>query len=110
MAISGLLARLGLDRPDLRAWAMYDWAISGYQTIVMTAVFPIFFARVPAALLSPPEATARYADLNTLYLAVVALLSPVLGAVADYLGIARRLLFPPRITATRRRAPRSPVP
>ena len=93
MTISGLLGRLGLDRPDLRAWAMYDWAISGFQTIVMTAVFPIFFARVPAGLLSPPEATARYADLNTLYLAVVALLSPVLGAVADYLGIARRLLF-----------------
>ena len=93
MAISTLLGRLGLDRPDLRAWAMYDWAISGFQTIVMTAVFPIFFARVPAGLLSPPEATARYADLNTLYLAVVALLSPVLGAVADYLGIARRLLF-----------------
>ncbi len=93
MTISALLGRLGLDRPDLRAWAMYDWAISGFQTIVMTAVFPIFFARVPAALLSPPEATARYADLNTLYLAVVALLSPVLGAVADYLGIARRLLF-----------------
>ncbi|MBP2646758.1 MAG: major facilitator superfamily protein [Gemmatimonadetes bacterium] len=93
MAISRLLGRLGLDRPDLRAWAMYDWAISGFQTIVMTAVFPIFFARVPAALLSPADATARYADLNTLYLAVVALLSPVLGAAADYLGIARRLLF-----------------
>ncbi len=93
MTISGILGRLGLDRPDLRAWAMYDWAISGFQTIVMTAVFPIFFARVPAGLLSPPEATARYADLNTLYLAVVALLSPVLGAVADYLGIARKLLF-----------------
>jgi len=93
MPISALLGRLGLDRPELRAWAMYDWAISGFQTIVMTAVFPIFFARVPAGLLSPPEATARYADLNTLYLAVVALLSPVLGAVADYMGIARRMLF-----------------
>jgi UMF1 family MFS transporter len=93
MTISGLLGRLGLDRPDLRAWAMYDWAISGFQTIVMTAVFPIFFARVPASLLAPPEATARYADLNTLYLLVVALLSPVLGALADYLGIARKMLF-----------------
>ena len=72
---------------------MYDWAISGFQTIVMTAVFPIFFARVPASLLSPPEATARYADLNTLYLLVVALLSPVPGALADYLGIARKMLF-----------------
>lgn len=93
MTRPGLLARMGLDRPELRAWAMYDWAISGYQTIVMTAVFPIFFAKVPAALLAPTEATARYADLNTLYLTIVALLSPVLGAMADYLGIARRMVL-----------------
>ena len=36
-----LLARLGLDRPELRAWAMYDWAASAMQTTVMVAVFPI---------------------------------------------------------------------
>jgi UMF1 family MFS transporter len=41
-----LLARLGLDRPDLRAWAMYDWAISAVQTTIMVAVFPTYFGEV----------------------------------------------------------------
>ncbi len=88
------MARLGLDRPDLRAWAMYDWAISGFQTIVMTAVFPIFFARVPAApalaaggdraLRRPQHALPRRWWRCSL---------PSSARVADYLGIARRLLF-----------------
>ena len=36
--------RLGLHRPELRAWALYDWANSALVTIV-TAVFPIYFPR-----------------------------------------------------------------
>ncbi len=43
------LARLGLDRPELRAWAMYDWAASAMQTTVMVAVFPIYFVKVAGA-------------------------------------------------------------
>ena len=43
------LDRLGLGRPELRAWAMYDWAVSSLQAVVLTAVFPIFFVRVAAA-------------------------------------------------------------
>jgi len=34
---STLLGRLGLDRPELRAWAMYDWANSAFLTVVVTA-------------------------------------------------------------------------
>ena len=45
-----LLARVGLDRPELRAWAMYDWANSAFQTTVITAVFPRFFSDFAAAL------------------------------------------------------------
>ena len=33
------LDRIGLGRPDLRAWAMYDWANSAYQTTIIAAVF-----------------------------------------------------------------------
>ena len=36
-----LLERLGLGRPEVRAWAMYDWANSAYQTTIIAAVFPI---------------------------------------------------------------------
>ncbi len=39
-----LLNRLGLHRPELRAWAMYDWANSAFMTVVVTAVFPNYFS------------------------------------------------------------------
>jgi UMF1 family MFS transporter len=71
---------------------MYDWAASAVQTTIMVAVFPIYFVKVAAANLEPTAATQRLATVNTLALVVVALLSPILGAVSDYGGIKKRLL------------------
>ena len=87
-----LLSRLGLHRPELRAWAMYDWANSAFQSTIITAVFPDFFASVAAADLSPAVATARYAWATTIAVAIVAVLGPVLGAIADYRAIKKRML------------------
>jgi UMF1 family MFS transporter len=87
-----LLSRLGLDRPELRAWAMYDWAASAVQTTIMVAVFPIYFVKVAGAGLPPSSATQRLATVNTLALVVIALISPMLGAISDYRGIKKRLL------------------
>ncbi len=86
-----LLERVGLGRPELRAWAMYDWANSAFVTTMVAAVFPIYFANVSADGLPKNEATARFAMASTVALTVVALLSPFLGAVADY--AARRKLL-----------------
>jgi UMF1 family MFS transporter len=88
----GVLARLGLDRPELRAWAMYDWANSAMMTIVVTAVFPIYYSRVAAAPLAPADATLRFTQATTIALAIVALLSPLLGALADFGAIKKRML------------------
>ena len=87
-----LLARLGLDRPELRAWAMYDWAASAMQTTVMVAVFPIYFVKVAGAGLPGAGATQRLATVNTIALVVIALASPVLGAVSDYGGNKKRFI------------------
>ncbi|HUR93916.1 MAG TPA: MFS transporter [Gemmatimonadales bacterium] len=87
-----LLARLGLDRPELRAWAMYDWAASAMQTTVMVAVFPIYFVKVAGAGLPEGAATQRLATVNSLALVVIALVSPVLGAISDYGGTKKRFL------------------
>jgi MFS transporter, UMF1 family len=92
MLRSSLLARLGLDRPELRAWAMYDWAASAMQTTVMVAVFPIYFVKVAGANLAESGATQRLATINTIALVVIALASPVLGAVSDYGGTKKRFL------------------
>jgi UMF1 family MFS transporter len=89
---AGLLARLGLGTPELRAWAMYDWANSAIFTVVVTAVFPTYFARVPAAALPGATATARYSLATTLALLVAVVLSPVVGAIADARPVKKRLL------------------
>jgi UMF1 family MFS transporter len=91
-APASLLARLGLNRPELRAWAMYDWANSAFQSTVITAVFPPFFATVAAAGLPGPVATARFAWATTIAVAITAVLGPILGAVADYRAMKKRLL------------------
>ncbi|HKU59726.1 MAG TPA: MFS transporter [Gemmatimonadales bacterium] len=85
-----LLARLGLDRPELRAWAMFDWATSAVQTTVMVAVFPIYFVKVAGAGVAPSDATQRLATVNSVALVIIALLSPVLGAVSDYSAAKKR--------------------
>jgi len=88
----GLLSRLALDRPELRAWATYDWATSAMQAVIMTAVFPIFFVRVAAAHLTPTEATQRLSLINTIALALVAVASPILGAISDLAANKKRFL------------------
>ncbi len=87
-----LLEKLGLHRKDLRAWAMYDWANSAMVTTIVTAVFPIYFAKVAAAGLTPAAATKTLADATTIGLAIIAVLSPILGAIADRAGLKKRLL------------------
>ena len=79
----GLLARLGLHRPELRAWAMYDWAISGMQAVILASVFQIYFARVAAAGLEGSQATAAWSATNTAGAVLVAVIAPILGALAD---------------------------
>lgn len=87
-----LLDRLGLGRRDLRAWAMYDWANSAFQTTIIAAVFPIYFSRVVAADLPPAAATSRFAWATTISILIVAIVAPLLGAIADYAAVKKRLL------------------
>lgn len=87
-----LLERLGLHRPALRAWAMYDWANSAFFLVVITAIYPIFFQQVAAVGLEVNTATFWHSVSTTAGLATVALISPILGAFADFLAWRKRLL------------------
>ena len=88
----GAWRALGLDRPELRAWALYDWANSAFVTTVVTAIFPVYFAAVAAADLPPAVATARFAAASTAALLLVAVVAPFLGALADRVPIKKPLL------------------
>ena len=71
---------------------MYDWANSAFSVTIVTAIFPVYFTSVAAANMSPADATRRLAMATTIALAISAVLAPVLGAVADYAPIKKRLL------------------
>jgi MFS transporter, UMF1 family len=86
------LEALGLHRPELRAWAMYDWANSAMVTTIVAAVFPIYFADVAAANLPPAVATQRFALASTLGMVIIAVLAPILGTLADERPIKKRFL------------------
>ncbi len=88
----GLMERLGLHRPELRAWAMYDWALSAVQTTVMVAIFPIFWIRVAGADIGETTANQHWATANSIAVAVVAIMAPILGAIADYAAAKKSLL------------------
>jgi UMF1 family MFS transporter len=90
--VAALLARVGLGRPELRAWAMYDWANSAFWTTVIVAVFPPFFSEYAASGLPPIEATSRFAWATTIAVTIVALIAPVLGAIADHRALKKKML------------------
>jgi len=87
------LEKLGLGRPELRAWAMYDWANSAMVTTIITAVFPIYYARVACAgVMDREEATRWFAISTTVGMVLIALISPLLGTIADFNGRKKRML------------------
>ena len=71
---------------------MYDWANSAVQTTIIAAVFPIFFQKVAAADMPGPLATSRFAWATTWAILIVAIVAPVLGAVADRAPLKKPLL------------------
>ena len=71
---------------------MYDWANSAMVTVIVTAVFPIYFSTVASAGLPPETATFRFGVATTIGLVIVALLSPILGTLADYAAAKKQLL------------------
>ncbi|HJU87547.1 MAG TPA: MFS transporter [Gemmatimonadota bacterium] len=87
-----ILERVGLGRPELRAWALYDWANSAWVLTIQTAVFPVYFLEVAAADLPEAVALQRYTWTTSIALAVIALTAPILGAVADFLAARKRML------------------
>jgi UMF1 family MFS transporter len=71
----------GVERREVWAWAMYDFANSGYTTVVLTAVFNAYFVSVIAA--NAPWATFLWTVALSISYAIVMIIGPVIGAWAD---------------------------
>lgn len=76
----------------IRAWTMYDWANSTFATTIAAAVLPVYYSTVASKNLQPHEATSNWAFTTTIALILVALLGPILGAMADFSGAKKRFM------------------
>ncbi|HUX25489.1 MAG TPA: MFS transporter [Burkholderiales bacterium] len=81
----------GAGPGEIWAWAMYDFANSGYTTVVITAVFNAYFVAVVAG--NAPWATFAWTATLSLSYALVIVSAPVIGAYADLRANKKRLLL-----------------
>jgi UMF1 family MFS transporter len=80
----------GVRPREVVAWAMYDFANSGYTTVVITAVFNAYFVGVVAG--KAPWATFAWTAALAVSYALVLLTAPLVGAYADLRAAKKRLL------------------
>jgi UMF1 family MFS transporter len=83
-------------RRELFAWAMYDFANSGYTTVVLTTIFNAYFVGVVAGrAVGLPEGmgTLLWSVAVSLPNALVLVSAPVLGAIADHYAAKKRFLL-----------------
>lgn len=80
----------GVRKREVFGWAMYDFANSGYTTVVLTAVFNAYFVGVVAG--DAAWATFAWTSALAASSAIVMLTMPSLGAYADLRAGKKRLL------------------
>jgi UMF1 family MFS transporter len=81
----------GVRKREVFGWAMYDFANSGYTTVVLTAVFNAYFVGVVAQ--NAPWATLAWTVVIAVSSALVMVAMPALGAYADLRAAKKRLLI-----------------
>src|SRR5690242_15248023 len=82
-----------LKRKPVIAWAFYDWANSAFATTVMAGFFPVFFQKFWSTDVTATETTARLGYGSAIAGAVIAILAPILGAIADRGGTRKKFMF-----------------
>jgi MFS transporter, UMF1 family len=85
-----------VPRRELFAWAMYDFANSGYTTVVLTTIFNAYFVGVvvgKAAGFPEGAGTLLWTVAVSIPNALVLVSAPLLGAVADHYAAKKRFLL-----------------
>ncbi|MFO7707518.1 MAG: MFS transporter [Desulfobacterales bacterium] len=81
------------DQKAVWGWALYDWANSAFATTVIAGFFPVFFKQYWSHGADPNLSTAQLGFGNAVAGLVMALLAPLLGAVADRTSARKRFLI-----------------
>lgn len=80
-------------RRERFAWCMYDFANSGYTTVILTAIFNAYFVGVVAGGESNGQATLLWTLTMAAANLLVLLSAPIVGAIADHSNAKKRFLM-----------------
>ena len=82
-----------------RSWILQDFGNSAYSITITTAILPIFFKGVAASQLADATSTAYWGYSNSVATLLIALLAPLLGTIADFKGVKKKLFAAFTLTA-----------
>ena len=79
------------DKRQVWSWAMYDFANSAFTTLVVTFIYGTYFTQSIAD--NEILGTQYWSWAISITAIVVALLSPILGAIADNVGSRKGIML-----------------
>ena len=82
-----------MNKKQIYSWALYDWANSAFATTVMAGFFPIFFQEYWSNSDNVSLSTFYLGLGNSIASIIVALLAPILGAIADRGSFKKKFLI-----------------
>lgn len=85
-----MIARWSATRAQILSWTLFDFANTAFYVIILTVGFPIYFKEVVAA--DSQHGDFLWGLSFSISMLVVAILSPILGAAADYGAGKKRFL------------------
>jgi UMF1 family MFS transporter len=83
-------AQQPVTKREVIGWCMYDVADSAFTTVIVTAVFALYFEKVVTG--DPHLSDLWWGRAASISEVIVALIAPVLGAIADFSGSRKKFL------------------
>ena len=78
--LTSILKKLGFTKDEI-SWILYDVGNSAHVLTTCTVIFPLLIAKI-----TPGDSSVYVGWANTIYAFILAVLSPILGTIADYEG------------------------
>lgn len=80
------------NKKQVYSWILYDWANSAFATTILGTVLPIYYKDVAAKGLPDNLSTSYWGYTQAIAMIIIAILSPVLGAIADHSNCRKSFL------------------
>ena len=79
-----------VTRREILGWCMYDVADSAFTTVIVTALYAPYFSKI--VVRNPQQADFLWGLAASISEVIVAILAPILGAIADFSGSRKKFL------------------